>query len=328
VIEQYGFPTTVSVVDNANSGEDSPKTSAPALRDTAKRIFALPNVEMAGHLSSSASSTTANGNGAATVLSGQEPRPDLDSALVTFQQTDQPIRFEPVDVHYSMLAGVEYASVQTLDAMYDALSGQPLNPIFSSEYTAKAIDFDRMAIARDGNTWEVRDAGYLRTVRLAPNQAPELADSVGVAGYAPGPGGVYVNLTGAEARFSVIATHAGTPDSNAGIAYLQQANGSIDDFTRTPDGLRFDLHTYVAPNFTLANARACRVTANGRTLDPLAPKAEAGVTTGGITGETMGLTSRLTSGPTAGLTTYALERVMANGGKLVQVTRIDVECPG
>jgi len=240
--------------------------------------------------------------------SGQEPLSDLESALATFQQTDEPIRFRPVDVHYSMLAGTQYASVQTLDTVYDALSRQPLNPIFSSEYAAKAIDFDRMAIARDGSTWQVRDAGYLRTVRLAPGQAPELADSVGVAGYAPGPGGVYVNLTGTQARFSVIETHAGVPDSNARIAYLQQANGSIDDFTRKPDGLSFDLRTYMAPNFTLANARACRVTANGRTLDPLAPKAEAGVT--------------------ADVTTYALERVMANDSKPAQVTRIDVECAG
>jgi hypothetical protein len=316
VIKKYGFPTTVSVVDNASSDEDPLKTSAPALRATAKKIFALPNVEMAGHSSSSASSTTANGNGTLTTPSGHEPLSGLDSALVTFQRTGQPVRFEPVDVHYSMLAGIQYASVQTLDTMYDALSRQLLNPVFSSEYAAKAIDFDRMAIARDGSTWQVRDAGYLRTVRLAPGQAPELADSVGVAGYAPGPGGVYVNLTGTQARFSVIETHAGVPDSNSHIAYLQQANGSIDDFMRRPDGLSFDLHTYMAPNFTLANARACRVSANGRTLDPLAPKAEAGVTTGGTPGVTMGVT------------TYALERVMANRSKPLQVTRIDVECAG
>jgi len=322
VIQKYGFPTTVSVVDDARSDEEPLKTLAPALRATAKKIFALPNVEkpnvekpnveMAGHSSSSTSSTAssmaANGDGAPAMPSGQEPLSDLESALATFQQTDEPIRFRPVDVHYSMLAGTQYASVQTLDTVYDALSRQPLNPIFSSEYAAKAIDFDRMAIARDGSTWQVRDAGYLRTVRLAPGQAPELADSVGVAGYAPGPGGVYVNLTGTQARFSVIETHAGVPDSNARIAYLQQANGSIDDFTRKPDGLSFDLRTYMAPNFTLANARACRVTANGRTLDPLAPKAEAGVT--------------------ADVTTYALERVMANDSKPAQVTRIDVECAG
>ena len=324
VIQKYGFPTTVSVVDNAGSGEDSLKTLTPALRATAKKIFALPNVEMAAHPSSDSSagasfdvsSTTANGNGAPATLSGLGALSGLDSALATFQQTDQPIRFEPVEVHYSMLAGSQYASLQTLDTMYDTLSRQPLNPVFSSEYAAKATDFDRVAIARDGDTWQVRDAGYLRTVRLAPGQAPELADSIGVAGYAPGPGGVYVNLTGTQARFSVIETHAGVPDSNAGMAYLQQANGSIDDFTRKPNGLSFDLRTYMAPNFTLANARACRVSANGRPLNPLAPKTEAGVTTQGATGVA------------TGLATYALKRVMANASKPVQVTRIDVECAG
>jgi hypothetical protein len=235
----------------------------------------------------------------------QGPYYGFERALETYQMTDEPIRFKPVDVYYHMFSGTKEASVKALDAVYGALVRQALNPVFVSEYTAKVMDFQRLSIARDGAYWQVRDAGDLRTVRLAPGHVPELADSTGVAGYVAGPGGVYVHLSGAQARFRVSEVGAdGASDPNRQRAYLQQANGRLENFSSTASSMSFELHSYLAPAFTIAHAGTCRVSANGREVHPLPAAA--------------GARSSSYQLDTAEVTTHS-----ANSA---QVTRINVDC--
>ncbi|WP_176057249.1 bifunctional glycoside hydrolase 114/ polysaccharide deacetylase family protein [Paraburkholderia sp. BCC1876] len=174
--------------------------------------------------------------------------------LETFAMTDQPIRFKPMDIYYHMFSGTKFASVQALQQIFDTVLRQPVNPVFSSDYARKVLDFLDMSIARDGARWVVRDAGQLRTVRLPPGRVPDMASATGVAGYLPGPGGTYVHLTGGEASFTVIDA-ASAPR----VPYLADANGRIDHFERTSGGFSFDLRSRIAPQWRLANAGACRV---------------------------------------------------------------------
>ncbi len=139
--------------------------------------------------------------------------------------------------------------------MFDTVLQQPVTPVFTSEYARKVLDFLDASITRDGERWTVRDGGQLRTVRLPPGRVPDLTNATGVAGYLPGPGGTYVHLTGGEASFAVI-----DQSKAPRMPYLADANGVIDNFTRTPSGFSFDLRARVAPQFRLANTGACRVT--------------------------------------------------------------------
>ncbi|WP_236572465.1 bifunctional glycoside hydrolase 114/ polysaccharide deacetylase family protein [Burkholderia sp. 8Y] len=184
--------------------------------------------------------------------------------LETFDMTEHPIRFKPVDVYYHMFSGTKYASVKTLSDVYRTLSAQPLMPVYASEYAQKVLDFERMDVSRDGDFWRIHGGGALRTVRLPEGRVPDLASAEGVAGYLPGPGGVYVHLTGADARFrEVDAARA------AKLPYLAEANGVVDHFARTAHGLSFDLASHVAPHFAIggeARANACIVKADGRAL--------------------------------------------------------------
>jgi len=186
--------------------------------------------------------------------------------LETFDMTEHPIRFKPVDVYYHMFSGTKYASVKALSDVYRTLSAQPLMPVYVSEYAQKVLDFERMDLSRDGDFWLIHGSGALRTVRLPEGRAPDLASAQGVAGYLPGPGGVYVHLTGADARFRVVdAVHAAT------LPYLAEANGVVDHFARTPRAFSFDLASHVAPHFAIggeARPNACMVKADGRPISP------------------------------------------------------------
>ncbi|MDR5740486.1 bifunctional glycoside hydrolase 114/ polysaccharide deacetylase family protein [Caballeronia sp. LZ016] len=186
--------------------------------------------------------------------------------LETFDMTETPIRFKPVDVYYHMFSGTKYASVKTLSEVYRTLSAQPLMPVYASEYAQKVLDFQRMEVTRDGDFWRIRGNGSLRTVRLPDDRVPDLASAEGVIGFKAGPGGVYVSLSGGEARFRIVdAAQA------AKMPYLAEANGVVDRFTRTAQGFVFELTSHVAPHFAIggeARAGACVVRANGRALLP------------------------------------------------------------
>jgi len=175
--------------------------------------------------------------------------------LETFEMTDKPLRFKPIDVYYHMFTGTKYAAMKALTEVLRAVLAQPVTPVFVSEYAHMVLDWLDTSVTRDGRFWVIRNAGRLRTVRLPAGKAPDMTDAQGVAGYLPGPGGTYVHLAGSAARFAVVdAARA------ARVPYLAEANGRIEQFARTGHGFSFDLRARVAPQYRLANAGACRVT--------------------------------------------------------------------
>jgi hypothetical protein len=233
----------------------------------------------------------------------QGPYYGFERVLETFDMTGRPIRFKPVEVSVHMYTGAKYASIAALERVYQALSAQSLNPLFTSEYVRKVQDFFNFSVARNGDTWVVRDAGQLRTVRLDPGSVPDLSTSVGVAGYVDGPGGVFVHMTGSEARFNVL--HAAAGEKNYQAPYVADTNGRIERFVRNARGLSFDLYSHVEPAFRLVNVRNCRVMADGR---PLATVPSA---------------ARGTNPP---LSTYALERSRTKWNGPETMTHVDIDC--
>lgn len=259
----------------------------------------------------------------------QGPYYGFERVLETFDMTDRPMRFKPIDVHYHMYAVTRYASIVALERVYAALASRPLNPVFTSEYAQKVLDFYSFSIARDGDTWVVRDSGQLRTVRLAPGDAPDLATSTGIAGYTPGPAGVYVHLVGSEARIRVLH---GAAHANASLPYLADANGRVERFARDAHGLSFELRAHVAPAFRLANVRNCRVTANGHPLtpdhssgaNPRVADAEQSAPAGlRATGERAAMMVDQTSGQ---LNSYSVGRSGVAATSPEQLVHVDVDC--
>lgn len=180
-------------------------------------------------------------------------------AIETFELTDKPYRFKPIGIYYHMYSGTKLASLTALRQVYDWAVAQPVMPIYASDYIRKVLDFRAIAVARDGDAWVVRGNGDLRTVRWAGSGVPRLADARDVAGYAAGPGGTYIHLTGGSARF---ALDNGGPT----LPYVREASGRLSNWRRSADGrsLSVDVAGYTRPFIRFANAGRCRATVDGR----------------------------------------------------------------
>ncbi|BEV71947.1 bifunctional glycoside hydrolase 114/ polysaccharide deacetylase family protein [Paludibacterium sp. THUN1379] len=379
VLKQYGLPVTVSVIEGEVSDEGPNAAIAPQLRDIARRIFDLPNVEMASHtythplpwmqVTGQGVSTTdydkaegagvpsVNGlsinvpgyrfnltreidgsvaginrlmappgkqvkvvlwsgdcqvpavalkqaeqagvfnmNGGDTLMTHSNPSltavaphgvwkdgyfqlfaPNQNEevytnlwqgpyygyrrVLETFELTERPRRLKPIDIYYHMFTGTKQASLVALNSVLQGVARQPIHPVFVSEYAQTMLDTQQTSVAQEGEDWLIRSAGELRTVRLSPDQAPDLQTAQGVAGFLPGPDGVYVHLTGSEARFRLLPL---AQAQAARMVWLASANGRIKDFRRTPTGVSFELVSHVAPQFTLAGLSTCQVRVNDR----------------------------------------------------------------
>ncbi len=184
--------------------------------------------------------------------------------IETFELTEVPRRLKPIDIYYHTYSASKQASLAALQRVYRWALAQPVVPVYASDYIRKVLDFHRMAIARDlraPDTWRIRGAGHLRTLRLPPRATIALAESRNVAGFSDGPGGRYVHLTdgAAELRLGL----------NVDAPYVHDARGWISDFARRRDGISFTLNAYGDTGFSLADARGCSARADGRDLTSL-----------------------------------------------------------
>jgi hypothetical protein len=183
--------------------------------------------------------------------------------IETFELTDKPYRFKPINIYYHMYSGTKLASLNALRQVYDWALAQPVMPIYASDYIRKVLDFRNFAVARDGDAWVVRGTGDLRTVRWPGTGAPRLADARDVAGYAPAAGGTYIHLASGSARFAMEGGQGGQTEA---LPYVREANGRLSNWRRSADGrtLSVDVTGYTRPFVRFANAGGCRATMDGR----------------------------------------------------------------
>jgi hypothetical protein len=158
-----------------------------------------------------------------------------------------------------MYSGTKLASLTALRQVYDWALGQPVMPVYASDYIRKVLDFRAFSIARDGDAWVVRGAGDLRTVRWTAAGTPRLSDARDVAGYMPGPGGMYIHLASGSARFTI----SGAPQA---LPYVREASGRLSNWRRAADGrsVAVDVAGYTRPFIRFANAGGCRASVDGR----------------------------------------------------------------
>ncbi len=187
----------------------------------------------------------------------------FERVIETFELTDAPWRTKPINIYFHTYAATKRASLNALRKAFDWALAQPVHNVYASEHIRKVLDFNRMSIARDGETWRIRGAGDLRTVRLPAGAGQvDVRASTGVAGAAVHNDQRYVHLAGREAVLRVAPAPAPAPQ-------LADANARLTAYERTPDGFTMRLEGHRPLAFTLAGAAGCEVRADNR---PLAAK--------------------------------------------------------
>ncbi|MBS1143159.1 MAG: putative signal peptide protein [Proteobacteria bacterium] len=179
----------------------------------------------------------------------------------TFAMTESPRRLKPVGIYYHTYSASKPAGLKALHTAFAWAASQALHPVFASEYIRKALDFDSMAIAREGDGWRIRGDGHLRTLRLPADMRPAIDTAAGVAGFSPGREGRYLHLADDAAWFAAATAPARQP-------YLVDANGRLHDWSRRQDNagttLHFRLSAHAPLDFRLANLDGCSTRINDK----------------------------------------------------------------
>jgi hypothetical protein len=178
--------------------------------------------------------------------------------LETFEMTDTPIRFKALDIYYHFYSATKKAALDALTRVFDSSLKQPVFPVYTTDYIRRVLEWRRAVVAREGDAWLVRTGDNLRQLRWPGNGVPRMDTAQGLAGYMPGPGGLYIHMGARQARFSMSG-----PDRNA-LPYIHTASGFVRDFSREGGSVRFDFGGYYQPFILLANAANCRVAVNGK----------------------------------------------------------------
>lgn len=191
----------------------------------------------------------------------------FERVIETFELTESPYRFKPINIYYHTYAVTKQASLRALHKIYQFALAQAVMNVYSTEYVRKVLDFNRMVVARDwaNDGWRIRAVGDLRTVRLAPDGAvPDLARSRGVAGSAPGPSARYVHLSGDEVFLKTLG--AGDPANP--VAALHSANGRLIAWSRNERSVRTTFEAHVPLEVEFDAAASCTLHHNGRAVAP------------------------------------------------------------
>jgi polysaccharide biosynthesis protein PelA len=194
----------------------------------------------------------------------QGPFYGFTRVLETFDMTERPLRFKPIDVYYHMYSGTKVASLRALDQIFSTTLKQPVLPIYVTEYIRKVLDWRTFAVAKTlnvDNGWLVRGNGEVRELHWPNASRPALEGADGVTGFAPGPDGTYIHIDNGDARFAIRGEPAATP-------YIAEANGFVRHFKRTPQGMRFEFAGHYQPFVKLANvsARQCKVSIGNQSV--------------------------------------------------------------
>lgn len=185
----------------------------------------------------------------------------FNRVIETFELTESPYRFKPVDIYYHTYIASKNASLQSLLDVYQWVGEQDLHPVFASDYARKVLDFNEMVIAREGDRWLIRGGGELRTLRLpSALPLPDLARSEGLAGYREDQPGRYLHLVDKQASWEGA--------SNPTAPYLREANARLTVFEKLPDGFRFSLQGNEGLSFALANVGHCQLRHNDKLVPP------------------------------------------------------------
>lgn len=140
----------------------------------------------------------------------------------TFELTNSPRRFKPINIYYHFYSGSKRASLNALKYVYDWALKQDTFPIFTSEYIPKAMDYYTVSMANDDDSWLFSGMKNLHTVRIEKaNYSADLKKSTGVLGLKHFENHTYFSFDNSDAHLLTLST------KQQNVPYLIDANAKV-----------------------------------------------------------------------------------------------------
>ncbi len=178
----------------------------------------------------------------------------FERVVQTFQLTDSPHRFKPIDIYYHFYSASKLASLVALHKVYDYALSQPVMNVYASDYFSRVLDARATSIALVNGGYQIRSQGVMREVRVPVTMGyPDLARSQNLIGYTRINDSYYLHLGPATEALLYFNQQEST------LPYLASANGIVTVFQRTADGITMRLRGNLSLQWTLGNAANCTV---------------------------------------------------------------------
>ncbi len=183
--------------------------------------------------------------------------------IQTFELTNSPRRYKPIDIYFHYYAGSKLASLNALKTVFDWSLSQNINPILASDYIRKVLNFNRITEAYDlEGRLHLYNIENLREFRLDKKSGyPEISEKNNVIGYSDFNDSRYIHL-GPKSEASIILSK----NPSTGM-YLVSANAGVTEFHTEKNCSEISFKGYVPIQFSLANIRACKVTFGTKLLN-------------------------------------------------------------
>ncbi|MGI9287210.1 MAG: polysaccharide deacetylase family protein, partial [Pseudomonadales bacterium] len=174
--------------------------------------------------------------------------------IETFQLTELPRRYKPINIYYHTYSASKKASLTALHKVYDWALAQPVNHIFASEYVQLVQDFSRMVVTQSKSGWQLLNLETATEIRVPQSAGyPDLHASQGVIGYVDHGSERYVHLDQSRSPFLVL-----TPDGPT-QPFLASTNGDVMKWNRTQDGIEVSLKGHGSLTSVMGNVTSCEV---------------------------------------------------------------------
>ncbi len=183
----------------------------------------------------------------------------------TFDLTDSPIRFKPINIYYHFYSATKTSSLKALNIAYDDALSREVLPIYTTEYVKKVLDWRHVAIGRKGDKWKIQSGNYLREIYWPSSKTPRLLGSRGVSGYTRDSRGVYIHMGSSLAEFIM------QNKPNQKVPSIDRAAGQVRAFQRHGRNMKFQFGGYYKPYLIFRDVAGCRVSIDGQ-IRPVGPK--------------------------------------------------------
>ncbi|CAA6820742.1 MAG: Extracellular Matrix protein PelA [uncultured Sulfurovum sp.] len=143
------------------------------------------------------------------------------NVIETFEMTGKPYRIKPINIYYHLYIASKLASFNSLKKVYEWAEKQKTSKLYASQYIKKGQGFYRTALGKIDNGFEIRNQGFLRTMRFDKHINIDIAQSKGVAGHNFDNNASYVSFD-ASGKYKLIL------ERNNRSPHLIDANGWVE----------------------------------------------------------------------------------------------------
>jgi len=174
----------------------------------------------------------------------------------TFELTNSPRRFKPVDIYYHIYSGSKLASLKALEYVFDWALQADLMPIYTSEYIPKVMDFYTASLSNIADEWLVSGMKDLRTVRIEQkDEGLDLKNMTSAIGVKYFEEHTYVSFNKEQEHYLKVIDR----DKMLQESYLIEANGKLNSYHKIKGNKEFTFESYVDLSLNFHIADGCHL---------------------------------------------------------------------